>query len=76
MKLPPRLGGSPRGLAFRQLSPLGSIIAGEARILRLRWGYSRSISPAIREACVNQFPDSEKFTVICVSTSTGSLFKI
>jgi len=28
-----------------------------------------------RHTMANQFPASEKFTVICVSTSTGSLFK-
>jgi hypothetical protein len=34
-------GGWPRGSEFLQLSPLASIIAGAARVLRLRLGYSQ-----------------------------------
>ena len=84
-------GGWPRGSEFLQLSPLGSIIAGAARAFRLRLGYSHGSfrSPVSRfhvktletgnrklETCfTHQLPASEKFTMIWVSTSTGSLFK-
>jgi hypothetical protein len=61
-----------RGSEFLQLSPLRSIIAGAARTLRLRSGYSRLIPAPF----AHQFPASEKFTVIWVSTSTGSLFRM
>jgi hypothetical protein len=44
-----------------------AIIAGAVPVQTLRWGYSRPIPWA-----TNQFPDRVKFTMICVSTSTGS----
>lgn len=68
--------GWPRGSEFLQCSPLRSIIAAVSRSLRLRLGYSRLVSPAFRVASRDQLPASEKFTVIWVSTSTGSLFKM
>ena len=70
-------GGSLRGSNFLQLSPLGSIIAGAASVLRLRLGYScLCCCPATSPNSGAQFPANEKFTVIRVSTSTGSPFKI
>jgi|HubBroStandDraft_1064217.scaffolds.fasta_scaffold251827_2 hypothetical protein len=74
-------GGLPLGSEFLQLTPLGSIIAAGPRPLRLRLGYSRvMLSGCVANLPVRtrsiQVPVSEKFTVICVSTSTGSLFRM
>lgn len=69
-------GASPLGSEFLQLTPLGSIIAGGPHTLRLPSGYSCMMLFACVANPPSQFPVSEKFTVICVSTSTGSLFRM
>ena len=78
-KLLPRLDGSPRGSEFLQLSPLASIIAAasgrsDVTLGLLPRAFLQRAGPAFES--IPQFSPNEKFTVICVSTSTGSLFKL